>query len=99
MTNAVFMPAVLNANRAAIEAKIARLAAYMGLEGGFDGFTAFVTQLRAELCVPDNLAGLGVPREGFEQILSMSLEDPTAGGNPLPLTRELAGKMLEAAFG
>jgi hypothetical protein len=29
----------------------------------------------------------------------MSVTDPTAGGNPLPLTRDLAARMLEAAFG
>ena len=38
MTNAVFMPYVLAFNRAAIEERIARLAAYLGIKGGFDGF-------------------------------------------------------------
>ncbi|HZZ90754.1 MAG TPA: iron-containing alcohol dehydrogenase [Caulobacteraceae bacterium] len=99
MTNAVVMPAVLDANRAAIEPKIERLAAYLGVAGGFDGFLAFVRSLREELGVPDTLTALGVPREAFDQICDMSLTDPTAGGNPLPLTRELAAQMLEAAFG
>jgi alcohol dehydrogenase len=97
-TNAVVMPAVLSANRAVIEAKIDRLAAYLGVEGGFDGFMDFVTALRASVGVPHNLAELGVPREGFDQIVTMALEDPTAGGNPLPLTRELATTMLDAAY-
>ncbi len=79
-TNAVVMPAVLESIAPRSRRRSVRLAAYLGFAGGFDGFLAFVIQLRAELCVPDNLAGLGVPREGFEQILSMSLEDPTAGG-------------------
>ncbi len=99
MTNAVVMPAVLEANRAAIETKIARLAAYLGISGGFDGFMGFVRELRAELKVPDTLAAFNVPRDDFERIVAMSLEDPTAGGNPLPLTRELAARMLDAAFG
>jgi alcohol dehydrogenase len=98
MTNAVVMPAVLEANRAAIEPKIARLAAYLGIDGGFDGFLRFVRDLRAELKAPANLTAFNVPREDFERIVSMSLEDPTAGGNPLPLTRELASAMLAAAF-
>ena len=38
MTNAVFMPYVLAFNRDAIEERIARLAAYCGIKGGFDGF-------------------------------------------------------------
>ncbi|MEM8697914.1 MAG: iron-containing alcohol dehydrogenase, partial [Pseudomonadota bacterium] len=35
-TNAVCMPAVLRFNRTAIEADLARAAAYLGIEGGFD---------------------------------------------------------------
>ncbi len=46
MTNAVFMPYVLSFNRAAIEDRIARLAAYCGIEGGFDGFFAAIMKLR-----------------------------------------------------
>ena len=98
MTNAVVMPAVLEANRPAIEARIERLAAYMGVPGGFDGFLSLVRKLRADLGVPDTLAAFGVPRADFDRICDMSLDDPTAGGNPLPLTRELAARMLEAAF-
>jgi alcohol dehydrogenase class IV len=99
MTNAVVMPAVLEANRAAIEPKIARLAAYLGVSGGFDGFMAFVADLRAQMKVPDTLSAFNVPREDFDRIVSMALEDPTAGGNPLPLTRDLAAQMLDRAFG
>ncbi|HEY1752217.1 MAG TPA: iron-containing alcohol dehydrogenase [Caulobacteraceae bacterium] len=99
MTNAVVMPAVLEANRPAIEAKIERLAAYLAVPGGFDGFLEFVRRLRADLKVPDTLTELGVPRAAFDRICAMALSDPTAGGNPLPLTHELAARMLEAAFG
>lgn len=99
MTNAVVMPAVLEANRAAIEQKITRLGAYLGIDSGFDGFLAFVRKLRGELKVPANLTAFGVPRGDFERIVAMSIEDPTAGGNPLPLTRDLASAMLAAAFG
>ncbi len=98
MTNAVVMPAVLEANRAAIEQKIIRLAAYLGVGGGFDGFLALVRALRSELRVPANLVEFGVPRDDFDRLVAMSLDDPTAGTNPLPLTRELASAMLAAAF-
>ncbi len=98
MTNAVVMPAVLEANRAAIEQKIIRLAAYLGVAGGFDGFLALVRALRSELRVPANLVEFGVPRDDFDRLVAMSLDDPTAGTNPLPLTRELASAMLAAAF-
>ena len=44
MTNGVFMPYVLVFNRSAIEEKIARLAAYLGIRGGFDGFLKAVAR-------------------------------------------------------
>jgi alcohol dehydrogenase class IV len=97
MTNAVVMPAVLRANRAAIEERIGRLAAFLGISGGFDGFLGFVIGLRASLGVPAGLAAFGVPDSSFEKIAEMAPDDPTAGGNPIKLTRELAREMLEAA--
>ena len=58
MTNAVFMPYVLAFNRDAIEERIARLAAYCGIKGGFDGFAKAIIKLRKELKVPHTLPGL-----------------------------------------
>ena len=58
MTNAVFMPYVLAFNRDAIEERIARLAAYLGIKGGFDGFAKAVLKLRKELKVPHTLPDL-----------------------------------------
>ena len=60
MTNGVFMPYVLMFNRSAIEEKINRLAAYLGIAGGFDGFVEAVVKLRQETGVPHTLAGLNV---------------------------------------
>jgi alcohol dehydrogenase class IV len=97
MTNAVVMPSVLRFNRAAIEAKIERLAAFLGVSGGFNGFVDFVLALRAELGVPAGLAAFGVPESAYDKIAEMAPDDPTAGGNPVKLTRELASKMLAAA--
>ncbi len=48
MTNAVFMPYVLAFNRPAVEERIARAAAYLGIKGGFDGFQKAVLKLRKE---------------------------------------------------
>ena len=52
LTNAVFMPYVLSFNRPAIEARIARLAAYLGLEPTFEAFLAWVLALRTEIGIP-----------------------------------------------
>jgi alcohol dehydrogenase len=91
------MPAVLKANRRAISEKVKRLAAFLGIRRGFNGFTDYVLELRAGLGVPEGLAAFGIPDSSFEQIARMAPKDPTAGGNPVKLTRKLAAKMLESA--
>src|SRR5690606_27650046 len=55
MTNAVFMPYVLAFNRDAIAGRIERLARYLDIEGGFDGFAEAVLTLRRDLGVPHTL--------------------------------------------
>ncbi|MGB6390124.1 MAG: iron-containing alcohol dehydrogenase [Methyloceanibacter sp.] len=98
MTNGVFMPYVLVFNRPAIEAKIGRLAGFLGIDGGFDGFLQAVLDLRQQTGVPPDLAALGVDDSRVELIADMSLEDPTAGGNPVPLTKEASRRLFEAAL-
>ena len=98
MTNGVFMPYVLVFNRKAIEPKIDRLAGYLGIAGGFDGFLNAVLELRKKIGVPHDLGGLKVDGSKVDTIVAMSLEDPTAGGNPVPLTKEGSRKLFEAAL-
>jgi alcohol dehydrogenase class IV len=99
MTNAVFMPYVLAFNRDAIEDRITRLAAYIGIRGGFDGFAKAVLKLRKELKVPHALPGLikgldmDKKRKGL--IADMAVADPTAGGNPVKLTKKAALALIE----
>ncbi len=96
MTNAVFMPYVLAANRSAITERLDRLAAFLGLPGGFKGVLDWVVDLRAELGVPNTLGAFGIGDERFEEIAEMSLNDPTAGGNPIPMTKDGSLAMLAA---
>ena len=84
-TNAVVMPMVLDFNRPAIEERITRAAAYLGLSGGFDGFRAKVMELRAELGIPENLTALGVTPDRLDELTEMALEDPSCGGNPIEM--------------
>jgi len=102
MTNAVFMPYVLAFNREAIEGKIERLAAYCGIAGGFDGFTKAILDLRRTLKVPHTLPefikGLEMDSTRKGLIADMAIVDPTAGGNPIELTREGALSLLESAL-
>ena len=103
MTNAVFMPYVLAFNRPAIEDRIARAAAYLGIAGGFDGFAGAILDLRGTLEVPHTLpefiSGFAPDRARRELIADMAIIDPTAGGNPVKLTKDAALKLLDDAIG
>jgi alcohol dehydrogenase len=98
LTNAVFMPYVLVYNRPAIELKLERLAAYLGLAPRFDAFLAWILALRRDLNVPHTLEGLKVGRERFEEMSAMAPEDPTASGNPVPIARDSARRLYEDAL-
>ena len=77
-------------NKKAIEDKIKRLSAYIGLKPNFRAFMDFVLQLREETGVPHTLAGLKVGPEKADMIVDMAPKDPTAGGNPVPLDKRIA---------
>lgn len=97
-TNAVVMPMVLAFNRPAIKDRIVMAAAYLGIEGGFDGFCQRVLDLRAELGIPATLTALGVPKENLDALAQEALDDPSTGGNPVPLTLENTRALLESCF-
>jgi len=97
-TNAVVMPMVLEFNRAAIEDRIVRAAAYLGIEGGFSGFHAMVMDLRAQLNIPENLSAMGVEFARLDELTEMALEDPSCGGNPVVMTRENTRALYEACM-
>ncbi len=86
LTNGVVMPYVLEFNRAAIDAKLARLAAWLGLpEASFDAVLQWVLDLRSEIGIPHTLKDLGVDNQRIDELARMAAVDPTAGGNPIPI--------------
>jgi alcohol dehydrogenase class IV len=97
-TNAVVMPMVLAFNRPAVEDRIARAAAYLGIAGGFDGFMDRIMELRAELSIPANLTAMGVEAARLDELTEMALEDPSCGGNPIPMTRENTRALFDACM-
>ncbi len=97
MTNATLRPYVLKFNRPAIEPRIARLAAFLGLKPSFDAFQGWILELRAAIGVPHTLLALGVPTTDAEKIAEMAIHDPSAGGNPVELTKSAALELIEAA--
>jgi alcohol dehydrogenase class IV len=86
LTNGVVMPYVLEFNRKAIDAKLARLAAWLGLpDASFDAVMQWVLDLRKEIGIPHTLKDLGVDNQRLHELARMAAVDPTAGGNPIPV--------------
>lgn len=86
LTNAVVMPYVLVWNRRAIEEKLARLGAYLGLEQhSFGGVLDWVLELRRSIGIPNTLADIGVRAEHAAEFAPQAFADPSTGGNPLPV--------------
>ncbi len=85
-TNAVFMPAVLKFNASAIRERFDMAAAYLGIDGGFEGFCAFVDDFNASFAIPKTLTDLGVVNPNMDQLAKAAIIDPSVGGNPMELT-------------
>jgi alcohol dehydrogenase class IV len=98
LTNAVFMPYVLDFNREALWDKFDRLAGWLGLDGGFSGVLDFVLRLRRDLGIPHTLDRIGVDDARFAEMAEMAILDPTAGGNPRPLTAADALDLYQRAL-
>ena len=89
LTNAVFMPYVLERNREAIEEKIIAVSKYLNLhETSFEGFMNWILDLRKILEIPHTLKDLIGENINFEEISKMALNDPSTGGNPIALNQE-----------
>lgn len=97
-TNAVCMPAVLQFNKPAISGTIADAARYLDIDGGFDGFCAYVDDLNASLGIPKTLTALGVENPDIDRIVAGALSDPSTGGNPVEMTQENTRALLMACL-
>ncbi|MEH6547716.1 MAG: iron-containing alcohol dehydrogenase [Sneathiella sp.] len=87
MLNAILMPYVLIRNQSQIEDRMVRLSAYLGLENpSFDSFLNWVLELRQEVGIPNDLSALEIDLEKRGLVGRMAVEDPSSGGNPIPLT-------------
>jgi alcohol dehydrogenase class IV len=85
LTNAVVMPYVMQFNRRAIEEKMTRLAAWLGLKNpSYQAVLDWVLALRQEIGIPHTLKDLGVGTDRLDELSQAAFEDPSTGGNPLP---------------
>ncbi len=86
LLNAIMMPYVLQANRAAIEPEMLRLSRYLDLPTpGFEGVLAWILELRAELGIAHTLADIGMDDSQAELIGKMSAKDVTARTNAVQM--------------
>ncbi len=97
-TNAVCMPAVLEFNAPAIADRFQQAAAYLGIEGGFDGFRAFVQEFNDALGIPRALSDLGVTEASIPELVKGAIIDPSCGGNPIELTEDNLTALFKAAL-
>ena len=97
-TNAVFMPTVLKFNADAIRDRFDRAAGYLGIDGGFDGFCAFVDQFNAGFAIPKTLTDLGVKDPDLDILIRDALNDPSTGGNPVKMTEANTRALFESVL-
>ena len=97
-TNAVCMPAVLAFNADVIRDRFDQAAAYLGIDGGFDGFCEFVQQFNDSFAIPRTLTEMGVATDRLEDLVEMALDDPSCGGNPVELTADGLRGLFRACF-
>ena len=98
-TNAVCMPAVLALNAPEIRTRFDRTAPYLGIDGGFDGFCAFVQDFNDSFAIPRQLGEMGVGTDRIDALVDMALADPSCGGNPVKLSKANLRPILEALIG
>ncbi|SLN28862.1 NAD-dependent methanol dehydrogenase [Roseovarius litorisediminis] len=97
-TNAVCMPAVLDLNAPKIADRFNMAAAYLGIDGGFDGFRSFVQELNDSLGIPRKLSEMGVSLDKLDDLVAGAIIDPSCGGNPIELTKENLTDLFKAAI-
>ncbi|MEP3629314.1 MAG: iron-containing alcohol dehydrogenase [Hyphomicrobiales bacterium] len=95
-TNAVCMPEVLKFNADAIRSRFDTAAGYLGIDGGFGGFCAFVDDFNASFAIPKTLTELGVTDPDIDALTDAALRDPSTGGNPIEMTAENTRALFEA---
>ena len=97
-TNAVCMPTVLAFNAPAIADRFGAVAAYLGIDGGFDGFCSFVQGLNDSLGIPRRLSDMGVTEDSIPALVKSAITDPSCGGNPIELTEANLEQLFRTAL-
>src|SRR5277367_2486109 len=98
LTNAIILPYVMTYNRHAIQAKAEIIARVLDLPApGYEGFFAWVLEMRSALGIPHALAAIGVSADKAQIIGREAAIDPSAGGNPIPVNAAQLEHIFRAA--
>ena len=97
-TNGTVMPFVLEYNRSAIESKFDRLGRYINISGGLDGIIDWVNKLKKEMNIPHSLQDMGLQLGDEEKLSKLAFEDPSTGGNPLPMTVDKFKELIKVCI-
>lgn len=99
LTNAVLMPYVLRFNQSATDAKMARLARFLGLPApSFDAILTWVIDLRARLAIPHDLVAIGVDDRHSQEVARKAAADGNAPTNPVPVGVAELGEIFDQAL-
>ena len=87
LLNAVLLPYVVIRNKEALGEKMEYLSRVLNLrKSGYDAVLQWMLDFRKSLGIQNTLAEIGVPDDRIDDIGKMATLDPSAGGNPIPLT-------------
>ena len=99
LTNAVFMPYVLQYNKKGIEEKIIDISRYINLKSAtFNNFMDWILELRSNLNIPHTLSEIIDNDKNLEKMSLMAFNDPSTSTNPITVNAEDFLKMYVNAF-
>ncbi|MDH5445065.1 MAG: iron-containing alcohol dehydrogenase [Gammaproteobacteria bacterium] len=89
LLNAILLPYILVYNRPAIEGRLAHVARCLELsDDSFSGLFDWLLGFRKQLAIPHSLQEIGINDDRADEIGQLALQDPSAAGNPIPLTAQ-----------
>jgi len=87
LTNAVVLPYVMHHNQAVLGEKAMLIARLLDLpDPGFGSLMDWCLRFREELGIPASLNGIGVNADRAHEVGEIAARDPTAAGNPVPVS-------------
>ncbi len=99
LTNAVFMPYVLQYNKKGIEEKIIDISRYINLKSAtFNNFMDWILELRSNLNIPHTLSEIIDDDKNLEKMSEMAFNDPSTSTNPILINAEDCLKMYKNAY-